>query len=149
MGSTIHDLRAERLSRRRGTLTEADKKTVYHRYIDCLNDRRIDELGEFVHEELAYNGEPMTRLDYQNLIIGNVEAIPDLYFNVHLLVVDGDQIACRLNFECTPQGEFLGLQPNGKSISFSEHVFYRLREGKIYEVWSLLDPPAIEEQLAA
>jgi predicted ester cyclase len=90
----------------------------------------------------------MTRLDYQNLIAENIAAIPDLCFNVHLLVVDGDQIACRLNFDCTPQSEFLGLQPNGKSISFSEHVFCRLRDRKIYEVWSLLDRPAIEEQPA-
>ena len=91
----------------------------------------------------------MTRLDYQNLIAGNIAAIPDLYFDVHLLVVNGSQIACRLNFECTPQSEFLGLRPNGKLISFSEHVFYKFRDGKIYEVWSLLDRPAIEEQLAS
>jgi predicted ester cyclase len=130
-------------------MTVAENETHYLRYISYLNERRVDELGEFVHEELTYNGEPMTRLDYQNLIAGNIAAIPDLYFDVHLLVVNGSQIACRLNFECTPQSEFLGLRPNGKLISFSEHVFYRLRDGKICEVWSLLDRPAIEEQLAS
>jgi predicted ester cyclase len=130
-------------------MAEADREAHYRRYISYLNDRRVDELGEFVQEELAYNGKPMTRLDYQNMIAGDIAAIPDLYFDIHLLVIDGDQIACRLNFQCTPQSEFLGLQPNGKSISFSEHVFYRLRGGKIYEVWSLIDRPAIEEQLAS
>ena len=120
----------------------------YRRYISYLNDRRVDELGEFVHEALTYNGEAMTRLDYQNLIARDIAAIPDLHFDVQLLVVDGDKIACRLSFECTPQREFLGFQPNGKSISFAEHVFYRLRDGKIDEVWSLLDRPAIAAQLA-
>jgi predicted ester cyclase len=130
-------------------MTEADNEARYRRYINCLNDRPLGDLGAFVHEELTYNGRPMTRLDYQDLISGDIAAIPDLYFDVHLLVISGDQIACRLNFHCTPKGEFLGLRPNGKSISFSEHVFYRLREGKIYEVWSLLDRHAIEEQLAS
>jgi predicted ester cyclase len=130
-------------------MAEADKEARYRRYITYLNSRRVDELGEFVHEKLTYNGEPMTRRDYQNLIAGNIAAIPDLYFDVHLLVIEGDLIACRLNFRCTPQGEFLGLQPNGKSIAFSERVFYRLRGGKIHEVWSLLDRPAIEAQLAS
>ena len=65
------------------------------------------------------------------------------------LVVAGDQVACRLHFHCTPRGEFLGLRPNGKTIAFAEHVFYRWREGKIYEVWSLIDRPAVEAQLAA
>lgn len=130
-------------------MTEAEMESLYRRYISYLNDRRADELGKFVHEELTYNGKPMTRLGYQNLIAGNIAAIPDLYFNIHLLIADGDQIACRLRFDCTPQSEFLGLQPNGKFISFSEHVFYRFRDGKIYEVWSLLDRSAIEKQLAS
>jgi predicted ester cyclase len=130
-------------------MAEADKEARYRRYISCLNNRHVADLGEFVNEELTYNGRPMTRVDYQNLIAGDIAAIQDLYFDVHLLVINGDMIGCRLNFHCTPQSEFLGLQPSGKPISFSEHVFYRLREGKIHEVWSLLDRPAIERQLAS
>ena len=101
-----------------------------------------------MNEELTYNGKPMTHLDYENLLAGDFAAIPDLHFDIHLLVVDADQIACRLNFVCTPQSEFLGLRPNGKTVSFSEHVFYRLQNGKIKQVWSLIDRPAIEKQLA-
>ena len=120
----------------------------YRRYISYLNNRRLDELDEFVHEELTYNGEPETRADYRARIAGDVAAIPDLYFDVQLLVVGGDQVGCRLFFNCTPQSEWLGLRPNGKSISFAEHVFYKFRGGKIYEVWSLLDVPSIVEQLS-
>jgi predicted ester cyclase len=130
-------------------MTEAETETHYHRYISYLNEHRTDELGEFVHDELTYNGKPMTRIDYQDLIAGAIAAIPDLYFNIHLLIANRDQIACRLLFDCTPQSEFLGLQPTGKSVSFSEHVFYRFRDGKICEVWSLIDRPAIERQLAS
>ena len=129
-------------------MTEVELEAHYRRYISCLNDRRLEGLDEFVHEELTYNGEPETRADYRARIAGDVAAIPDLYFDVHLIVVGGDQIACRLFFNCTPQSEWLGLQPNGKSISFAEHVFYKFRDGKIYEVWSLLDVPSIVEQLS-
>ena len=119
----------------------------YRRYIAQLNDRRLD-LGEFVHEGLTYNGRAITRRQYEDLIAGDVAAIPDLLFDVRRLVVDGDQVACRLHFACTPQAEFLGLRPTGKSVAFAEHVFYRLRDGKIAEVWSLIDRAAIERQLA-
>jgi predicted ester cyclase len=129
-------------------MTEAEFEAHYRRYISYLNNRRLDELDEFLYEELTYNGEPETRADYRARIAGDVAAIPDLYFDVHLIVVGGDQIACRLFYNCTPQSEWLGLQPNGKSISFAEHVFYKFRDGKIYEVWSLLDVPSIAEQLA-
>ena len=128
-------------------MTKAEFETHYGRYISYINNRRLDELDEFVHEELTYNGEPETRADYRARIAGDVATIPDLYFDVQLLVV-GDQIACRLFYNCTPQSEWLGLQPNGQSISFAEHVFYKFRDGKIYEVWSLLDVPSLAEQLA-
>ena len=130
-------------------MTEAETEAQYRRYISQLNDRLVADLGDFVQEKLTYNGRPMTRLDYQNLIAGDIAATPDLYFDVDLLVIAGEQIACRLNFRCTPQSEFLGLQPSGKSVSFSEHVFYRLRDGRICEVWSLVDQAANEEQLAS
>jgi predicted ester cyclase len=123
--------------------------TFYRRYISCLNDRRIHELVEFVNEELSYNGKSMRRVEYENLLAGDFAAIPDLYFDIHLLVVDEDQIACRLNFVCAPQSTFLGLLPNGKTISFSEHVFYRLSNGRISEVWSLIDQSAVEQQFAS
>lgn len=129
--------------------TTTENEATYRHYIRCLNDHLTGDLSEFVHEELIYNGRPMTRLDYQNLIAADIAAIPNLHFDVRLLLVDGDQIACRIHFECTPQSEFLGLKPNGRSISFTEHVFYRLHDGKIAEVWSLLDRPAIKQQLAS
>ena len=129
-------------------MTEAELEAHYRRYISYLNDRRLDELDEFLHEELTYNGEPETRADYRERIAGDVAAIPDLCFDVQLIVVGGDQIACRLFYDCTPQSEWLGLRPNGESISFAEHVFYKFRERKIYEVWSLLDVASIAQQLA-
>ena len=122
-------------------------ETIYRNYIHHLNERRLD-LSEFVHDKLSYNGEPMTRADYQNMIAKDIEAVPDLYFEINMLVVDDDQVACRINFNCTPRGEFMGFRPNGKKISFSEHVFYKLREGKIYEVLSLIDKPAIQSQMS-
>jgi predicted ester cyclase len=129
-------------------MTEAEFEAHYRRYISYLNNRRLDELDEFLHEELTYNGQPETRADYRERIAGDLAAIPDLYFDVQLIVVCGDQIACRLFYDCTPQSEWLGLRPNGESISFAEHVFYKFRDGKIYEVWSLLDVASIAEQLA-
>ncbi len=129
-------------------MNDADLEVHYRRYLDCLNDRRIDELDEFVHEDLVYNGEPETRADYRDRIAESIAAIPDLRYEARLIVVQGDRVACRLLFECTPQSEWLGLQPTGASISFSEHIFYGFREGRIHEAWSLVDVPAIEAQLA-
>ena len=73
--------------------------------------------------------------------------IPDLYFEIQLLVSDPPYIASRLVFDCAPRGTFLGLQVNGKRISFTENVFYEFRSEKIWHVWSVIDKAAIEAQL--
>jgi predicted ester cyclase len=73
--------------------------------------------------------------------------IPDLYFDIQLLISDPPYIASRLKFDCTPKGKFLGLQVDGKRVSFSENVFYEFRGEKIWQVWSVIDKPAIEAQL--
>ena len=130
-------------------MTGTELEALYHRYIDRLNEHRFGELDEFVHEQLTYNGEPMTAFNYGYLIARNAAAILDLRFHIDFLVADGFRLACRLVFNCTPESEFLGLQPNGRTILFAEHAFYKFRDGKIEEVWSLLDRAAVEAQFDA
>jgi steroid delta-isomerase-like uncharacterized protein len=123
-----------------------DLEARYRAYLDALNERRLDDLVHFVQDELSYNGETMTRRQYQDLIAADITAIPDLFFDAQILVASGDQVACRLVFDCTPQHEFLGFSANGERLSFAEHVFYQFRDGRIAAVWSLIDRPAIEAQ---
>lgn len=129
-------------------MSPAETSEHYRKYIDALNTGRFRELAPYLNDELTYNGRRLTREDYQNMIANDHDAIPDLHFHVDLLVVDGDDIACKLDFNCTPEKEFLGLKPNGRKISFSEHVFYRLRDGRISEVRSLIDRDAVARQFA-
>ena len=128
-------------------MANADLETRYRAYLDVLNERRLDDLVHYVHDELSYNGETMTRGQYQDLLAADVTAIPDLIFDAHIIVASGDQVACRLVFDCTPQQEFLGFSPNGKRLIFAEHVFYRFRDGRIAAVLSLIDRAAIAAQL--
>jgi predicted ester cyclase len=104
---------------------------------------------QFVHDDLTYNGEPMTRRQYQDLLTGDIASIPDLFYDAHLIVADDHRVACRLVFTCTPTGEFLGFTPNGHRLTFAEHVFYDFRDGRIAAVTSMIDRHAIQTQLNA
>ena len=101
-------------------MNDAALEAHYRAYIDCLNTRRLDRLDTFVHDELTYNGEPMTRAGYRALLEDDIAAIPDLVFDIDLLVVSGERVACRLEFDCTPEREWRGLGPSGRSIAFTE-----------------------------
>jgi len=120
---------------------------VYRAYIACLNNQDWQHLGQFVHEDASHNGKRFGLNGYREMLERDFEEIPDLHFNIQLLVADPPFIASRLAFACTPKGSFLGLPVNGKAVSFTENVFYQFNEGKIVEVWSVIDRAAIEAQL--
>jgi predicted ester cyclase len=98
-------------------MTDADLETIYRAYLQALNERRLGDLARYVHDELAYNGELMTRRQYRDLIAADIAAVPDLTYVADIIVAADDRVACRITFDCTPQHEFLGFSPNGKRLS--------------------------------
>ncbi|GAB0120027.1 ester cyclase [Acidisoma sp. 7E03] len=119
----------------------------YQTYIDCLNRRDWSRLGEFVSEDARHNGEAIGFAGYRKMLERDVAAIPDLIFNIDVLVVDPPFLGARLLFDCTPRGEVFGLAVNGRRVTFTENVFYRFEFGTIETVWSVIDQAAIRAQL--
>ncbi|WP_315724532.1 MULTISPECIES: ester cyclase [unclassified Bradyrhizobium] len=129
-------------------MTAAELANHYRAYIVCLNAQAWPALGDFVHDRVVHNGQPLGLAGYRDMLIGNFTEIPDLRFNIGLLLSDPPRIASRLDFDCTPKGEFLGLAVNGRRVAFAENVFYEFRDGRIAQVWSVIDKAAIEALLA-
>lgn len=119
----------------------------YRGYIACLNSRNWPELGRFVHDEVHYNGKFVGLDGYRQMLEGDVQAIPDLQFNIGLLIAEPPHVAAHLRFACTPIGELFGYAVNGKRVAFTENVFYEFGEGKIRNVWSVIDKAAVGDQL--
>jgi predicted ester cyclase len=69
-------------------MTKADLADLYRGYIACLNKQDWPQLGRFVHEEVHYNGERIGLSGYREMLIGDFRAIPDLSFDIHLLISD-------------------------------------------------------------
>lgn len=120
---------------------------IYRAYIACLNSRDWPGLSAFVAEDARHNGRHLGVSGYRRMLERDYEMIPDLRFTIALLAVDPPYVASRLAFDVTPKGEFMGLAVNGRQVSFTENVFYEFRDGKIVEVWSVIDKAAIERQL--
>ena len=121
---------------------------IYRDYLACLNRQALDELGDFVHDRVRYNSEEIGLAGYRSMLEQNFREIPDLFFEASLLVVDSSYVACRLAFNCSPVGTFMGLAVNGRRVQFAENVFYEFSDGKIKEVWSVIDKASIEQQLS-
>lgn len=126
---------------------KADLAAIYRNYIACLNRQDWPTLGQFVHDDVIHNDRQIGLSGYRAMLEKDFDEIPDLSFDLQLLMSDPPYIASRLGFDCTPKGAFLGLPVNGRSVSFAENVFYRFRGNKIEQVWSVIDKTVIEAQL--
>ncbi|MCK1717177.1 ester cyclase [Bradyrhizobium sp. 141] len=128
-------------------MSRDDLADTYRSYIACLNRQDWAALGQYVHDDVVHNTRPLGLSGYRAMLEQDFREIPDLRFDIELLMSDPPGIAARLKFDCTPVGIFLGLAVNGKRVSFAEHVFYAFQDGKIRQVWSVIDKATIEAQL--
>jgi predicted ester cyclase len=128
-------------------MTKTDLSDIYRNYIACLNRQDWPNLGRFVHDDVHYNGKRIGLSGYREMLEADFRAIPDLHFDIDLLISDPPRVASRLNFNCTPKAVLFGLPVNGRKISFTENVFYEFLDQRIEKVWSVIDKAAIEAQL--
>ncbi len=128
-------------------VSPAELAGLYRAYIACLNARDWPSLGRFVHDDVTHGDAPVGLSGYRAMLEEDVAAIPDLRFDLRLLVCEPPVIASRLWFDCTPKGTLFGLPVNGRRVRFAENVFYEVRAERIARVWSVIDRAAIAAQV--
>ena len=67
------------------------------------------------------------------------KAFPDLRVTVEDLIAEGDKVVGRNRVTGTHQGEYMGLPPTAKSITYNEIFIFRFADGRIVETWGVVD----------
>jgi steroid delta-isomerase-like uncharacterized protein len=74
-----------------------------------------------------------------SMFVALFEAFPDLYVDIHDLLESGDKVVTRKTFHGTHNGEFLGIAPTGRFVSWDVIDIVRVREGQMVEHWAVVD----------
>jgi len=100
---------------------------------------RIDDL--FTADFVRHDPGRELRGTEQNrqFISGLRAAFPDLHFTVEDQIAAGDKVAVRYRFRGTHLGDFLGMPPTGKQVSYSGILIYRIADDRIAEQWTEFD----------
>ena len=130
-------------------MTTIDLRKVYLAYLEAANAREFHRMAEFAHDTIIFNGETASRDDYTAAMQQAVDSVQNLAWRLDDLIIEGDRVAARLTDTGTPVKEWLGLQPTGRDVTFTEYAFYHFRDGRFERMWYLLDTQAIAKQLAA
>ena len=78
-----------------------------------------------------------------------LRAYPDLHVTVEDLFGDDDRFVVRNTVTGTHLGEYLGLAPTGKSVTYNEMFIVRFADGRIVETSGVVDMLSQLRQLGA
>lgn len=125
-------------------MTRDELAKRYRTYFEHLNAGRLRDAMDFYADTVTLNGERMTREQYYETAIALPYSIaPDTTRTLGALVIESNVIAVRLLKTGTAVREYMGMKPVGHPVSFREHNFYHMTDGRCTEVWSLIDVLAL------
>jgi steroid delta-isomerase-like uncharacterized protein len=101
---------------------------------------------DFVEHETSL-GQPPTKEGTLQLFRAMRDAFPDLRFDLHDMIAEGDKVFVRATMNGTQQGEFMGIPATRKQISVPIGDFLRFRGDKVVEHWGVTDSGAMMQQL--
>jgi len=128
-------------------------KAVSRRWIEVFNER--DDAAEadvrtqdyVAYAPVSLEPTPLDPEAWTRFLAGFVEAFPDLHITVEDAVGEGDLVAQRVHFAGTHTGEFQGLPPTHRQVTFSGLELNRFVDGRVAEHWFQMDSLTLLQQL--
>lgn len=134
---------------------ESDNTATLRRLIDVLNsgDQGVisSAIDEIFHPDVLIrtplkvdaSGTELMKQVWAVLLHG----FPDLRVTVEDVIAEGDRIVSRNTVRGTHQGDYMGVSPTGKTITWNEIFIVRIVDGRVAETWGVVDIAAQMRQL--
>lgn len=134
--------------------TEQNKALVRKMIEEVFNRGNMslaDEIlaPDFVEREELPPGMPPGREGVKLLTTMLRSAFPDFKATIDDIIAEGDKVVLRMTWSGTQKGEWMGVPPTGKSVSFGVIDIIRIAGGKFVEHWGQMDSMAMMQQLGA
>ncbi len=126
---------------------------VVRAWIEAYNDRDAEKeaasraLGFVAH--ISGMPAPLDGVGWTQFITSFATSFPDLRLFIEDIVADEETVAARVSFHGTHLGEFQGVPPTGRGVTFTSMEFNRIAGGRVAEHWVELDLTGLMRQIEA
>jgi hypothetical protein len=129
------------------TARETSNKAAFGRLQDAMNTGDAKLISQTIDEIVEPDVKIRTPLPVEatgaqalkEVFARLHRAFPDLHITVEDLIEEGDKVVGRNTVTGTHQGEYMGLPPTGKSVTYKEIFIIRFVNGRIAETWGVVD----------
>jgi steroid delta-isomerase-like uncharacterized protein len=134
---------------------ETRNKATLSRFHDAVNSGDVDliatTIDENVDPDLIFHApvpNGMTGVQaLKQVWVTLLGAFPDLHVAIEDVIAEGDKVVHRNTVTGTHQGEYRGVAPTGKPVTYNEIFIFRFADGRITEIWGVVDVLAQLKQL--
>jgi len=134
---------------------ETRNKATFSRFHDAVNSGDVDLISKTIDETVDPNllfhapvPNGMTGVQaLKQVWVTLLHAFPDLHVAIEDVVAEGDKVVHRNTVTGTHQGEYRGVAPTGRTITYNEIFIFRFTDGRVAEIWGVVDVLAQLRQL--
>lgn len=111
----------------------ANKAVVQRFYTEVVDQKNLDALKEIFDAKMVAHD-----LDFGahgGDLGGVLTGLPDVKTKISLWVIKNDLVTAVVTFSGTHKGTLLGIAPTGKPVTFSLIDIWRVKNGKLVEIW--------------
>ena len=132
--------------------TEQDRTNFRRIPEEIFNQGKLELIGEvfapdYVEHVPLPPGVPSGAEGFKQFIMALRAAFPDFHYTIEDQLAEGDKHVGRITAHGTHQGEFMGIPPTGKTVSWGEIHIGRMVNGKLVEHWANQDQLGMLQQL--
>jgi predicted ester cyclase len=120
-------------------------QAALQRLMDAANSGDVEHVTTTIDELV----EPTLAAPLKEVWGRLLRAYPDLHITVEDQIAEGDKLVVRNTVTGTHLGEYMGIAPTGRSVSYDEIFILRFAGGRIAETWGVVDVLAQLRQLGA
>jgi steroid delta-isomerase-like uncharacterized protein len=125
-------------------------KILVRRWIEeGFNKRDLKVVDELFAEDFIVNERKIGREGLKQSMSQRFTAFPDLHVTITELLAEGNKVVIWYTAKGTQRGEFEGIRPTGKPVSWIGADLLRVENGKIVEAHFLDDSLGLMRQLGA
>ena len=128
-----------------------ENKAIVRKVVEAENKKNLELLDEILSSDYIDGRNTPFEVrgleDYKQWYMGVYKGFPDYNETIEDIIAEGDKVCIRLKISATHTGEYLGLTPTSKKITFMATQIWRIVDGKVVEGWGVSDSLDAYQQL--
>ena len=129
------------------TAQQTGNKATIRRFHDATNTGDTELISNTIDELVEPDAPIRTPLSLQTTgaealkeVFARLHQVfPDLRVAIEDLIEEGDKVVSRNTVTGIHRGDYMGLPPTGKPVTYNEIFIFRFAGGRIAETWGVVD----------